>query len=282
MSKGIGAVIINVTDHDVLEAVNVKRKLKGQPTIRLAKGAFKKGLVPLNYNSTVWREDCLNIGHLQDLELDVECPLPGSQMGLPIPDGSVSKLYCWHYLHKVHADCELTHTFQAFYRALSKRGKLYIAVPDMMYFAEQAVKAQRDEVAALRWEHSLFSYADRSGLFFNQSLITPERIEYRAKYAGFKTVTIEPATRELLQIVDPDEIDLYPEQQAKITDKENRDAKEKNLCALYPLGCNERRTVKETNINRSKYCRRHRAQVVRRFNRIYEEHYAIRATIKKT
>jgi len=282
MPKSIGAVRINVTEDDVIEAINVKRRLRGQPTLRIAKGAFKKGLVPLNYNSTVWREDCLNIGHLQDLDLDVEIALPNSQMQIPLPDNSVKNLYCTHYLHKVHADCELTHTFQSLFRVLSKKGTLHIEVPDMMYFAEMAVNAQFSEVEALRWEHFMFSYPDRSGLFFNQSLITPDRIQHRATYAGFKTVEITEATREPLSVCDADEIDIYPDQQEQISEAELKETQEKGLCALYLLGCNETRTIKETNINRSRYCRRHRAQAVRRFNRIYEEHYAIKATIRKT
>lgn len=183
----IGEILIPVSTDRLVELVNEKRRLRGQP---LLPASITQDNLKISFNSAEYHEDLINIAFLGHLQHDILIPYPSNAwMGSILPSDTFVEVHSINYYQMINGDCELTHAIEDLYRILKLDGTAYIGVPNLDLILNKIIETKA-ETERLKWEHFLFSRnVDERGLFYNQSICNFARLRSRARFAGFRTVT---------------------------------------------------------------------------------------------
>ena len=118
-----------------------------------------------------WRKTCklkYNIQQFQEMKVDV--------------------VRCEGFFQKCLV-CEALTIFQEVYGILKDDGQFIVTIPNFFkIFKELATINRRDFRAMLKCENIIFSPSDSTGLYYNRTIWSLDRLETYLEMAGFKTI----------------------------------------------------------------------------------------------
>ena len=92
-----------------------------------------------------------------------------------------------NFIHKIHI-CECLTFFEDSFKMLNDDGKLILKYMDLIAYFKEAYDNSSSIKALEKLEKKIFVQSDPSGLYYNKTLITQNRIEYYLTKVGFKTI----------------------------------------------------------------------------------------------
>ena len=184
------------TLEELQSEINKTREINKRPTIDLS------GKICLNYNSQFFRPNEINI---QTVALDFNyepdfnwtdvndeldpwrktCRLKANFqrfVGL-----GIDSIRSEDFIHKLHI-CEAYTFFEDSFKMLQDDGALTIKYLNLIALFKDTIKHEKDIKKLEHLEKEIFTPTDPSGLYYNKTLLTFERVEFYLKRSGFKTV----------------------------------------------------------------------------------------------
>ena len=113
----------------------------------------------------------------------------------------VSEVYCNNFFQKVLV-CESIDFFSVINEILNDGGRFRITVPDYYAYSDKLLKTKFNQFKSINLiEKAMFSASDSTGLFFNRTIWTFERLSRcLVQKAGFKKIARAPGGRKKYEI----------------------------------------------------------------------------------
>lgn len=187
------------TRQELQDLINEKRKFNNQPLITL------NGKIKLNYNSFFFRADEVNI-HTTDYFYDYSPDFDWINIGDEIDHWrrtcrlkveyqrfqtlGIDSIRTDGTMQRVHV-CEGLTFFEDSYKNLVNGGELVIKYFDILKAFQKTIE-YKDSIKSLeKLEKEIFTQSDPTGLYYNKTIWTFDRIKWYLNKVGFSTVQLD-------------------------------------------------------------------------------------------
>jgi hypothetical protein len=184
------------TLEELQSEINKTREINKRPEIDLS------GKICLNYNSQFFRANEINIQTVA-LDFNYEADFNWTDVNDELDPWrktcrlkanfqrfvglGIDSIRSEDFIHKLHI-CESYTFFEDSFKMLQDDGVLTIKYLDLIALFEDTIKQEKNIKALEKLEKKIFTPTDPSGLYYNKTLLTFERLEFYLKRSGFKTV----------------------------------------------------------------------------------------------
>jgi len=176
--------------------INRVREINNRPLIDLS------GKICINYNSSFFRQNEINI-HTVSLDFNYEPDFNWSDVNDEIDPWrktcklkanfqrfiglGIDSIRSEDFIHKLHI-CEIYTFIEDSFKMLQDDGVFTIKYLDLISLFKNTINSEKNTKELEHLEKQIFTASDPSGLYYNKTLLTFERLEYYLKRAGFVTV----------------------------------------------------------------------------------------------